>query len=101
MTLAPSDSSSSMASLKHDSTPLAYPSPASSVTTPIRSPATSGFLAAATTGGTGALSEVESHGSWPEMVSCSSAASSTVLVSGPGVSSEDANATRPYLDEPP
>src|SRR5262249_14875349 len=57
--------------------------------------------AAATTGGTGASSEVESHGSCPEIASCSSAASSTVLVSGPGVSSEEAKATSPYLDEPP
>jgi len=71
------------------------------VTTPILSPATSACFAAATTGGTGASSDVESQGSWPDMVSCSSAASSTFLASGPGVSSDDANATTPYLDEPP
>ncbi len=71
------------------------------MTTPMRSPLTSACRAAATTGGTGASTEVESRGSWPEMASCSSAASSTVRASGPGVSSEDANATRPYRDEPP
>jgi len=65
------------------------------------SPATSACLAAATHGGTGAFTEVESIGSYPDIVSCSSAASSTVRASGPGVSSEDANATTPYRDEPP
>ena len=95
MTLAPSDSSSSTASPNRDRTPAWYPSPPSSVTTPTRSPLTSACRAAATTGGTGASIEVESHGSCPDMASCSSAASSTVRASGPGVSSEDANATTP------
>src|SRR6266699_2187161 len=77
------------------SSALAVPS------SPTRRPATSAFRAAATTGGTGASSEVESHGSCPDITSCSRAASSTVLVSGPGVSRDEAKATTPYLDEPP
>ena len=95
MTLAPSDSSSSTASLNLAWTPGWYPSPLNSATTPTLRPLTSACRAAATTGGTGASIEVESHGSWPDMTSCSRAASSTVRASGPGVSSEDANATTP------
>ena len=71
------------------------------MTTPIRIPLTSASRAAATTGGTGASTEVESHGSCPDMAWCSSAVSSTVRPNGPGVSSEDANATTPYREEPP
>ena len=71
------------------------------MTTPIRRPDTSPWRAASTTGGTGASIDVESIGSWPDIASCSRAASSTVLPNGPGVSSEDANATTPYLEEPP
>jgi len=101
VTLAPSDSSSSTASANLASTPGWYPSPPSSVTTPIRMPLTSASRAAATTGGTGASIEVESHGSYPDMASCSRAASSTVRANGPGASRLLANATTPYLDEPP
>jgi hypothetical protein len=101
MILAPSVSSSSTASPNLASTPGWYPSPPSSETTPMRMPATSPCRAAATTGGTAASIEVESHGSCPDIASCSSAASSTVLASGPGVSSEEAKAITPYRDEPP
>src|SRR5204863_3680746 len=57
--------------------------------------------AASTTGGTGAGIEVESIASWPPMISCSSAASSTLRATGPGVSSDDENATSPYREVPP
>ena len=70
-------------------------------TTPMVIPLTSACRAAATTGGTGASIDVESHGSWPDITSCSSAASSTVRASGPGVSSEEAKATTPYRELPP
>ena len=70
-------------------------------TTPIVIPLTSACRAAATTGGTGASTEVASHGSCPDITSCSSAASSTVRASGPGVSSEEAKATTPYRELPP
>ena len=64
-------------------------------------PLTSASRAAATTGGTGASIEVESHGSCPEIASCSSAASSTVRPNGPGVSRLEAKATTPYRELPP
>ena len=67
----------------------------------MRMPFTSASRAAATTGGTGASIEVESHGSCPDIASCSRAASSTVRPNGPGVSRLLANATTPYRDEPP
>ena len=67
----------------------------------MRSPLTSACRAAATTGGTGASMDVASSGSCPDITSCSSAASSTVRASGPGLSSDEANATTPYRDEPP
>ena len=67
----------------------------------MRRPLTSACRAAATTGGTGASTDVESHGSWPEIASCSRAASSTVRASGPGVSSDEAKAISPYRDDPP
>ena len=95
MTLAPSDSSTSIASVNLVITPAWYPSPDRSVTTPIRKPATSPCRAADTTGGTGASIEVESIGSCPDIASCSRAASSTVRPNGPGVSSEEAKATTP------
>ena len=64
-------------------------------------PLTSASRAAATTGGTAASIEVESHGSCPEIASCSSAVSSTVRPNGPGVSRLEAKATTPYREEPP
>jgi hypothetical protein len=64
-------------------------------------PLTSPCRAASTTGGTGASTDVESIGSCPDMAWCSRAASKTFRPSGPGVSSEDANATTPYREEPP
>ena len=39
--------------------------------------------------------DVESSGSWPQIASSSSAASSTVVANGPIWSSDDANAIRP------
>ena len=51
--------------------------------TPIFIPLTLPDFAAATTAGTGALIDVESFGSWPAIVSCNNAASSTVRAHGP------------------
>ena len=45
--------------------------------------------------------DVESLGSWPPMISCSSAASRTVRVTGPAWSRELASETSPYRDTPP
>ena len=45
--------------------------------------------------GTGASSEVESHGSWPAMTFSTAAASSTVRANGPIWSSDEAKAIRP------
>ena len=50
---------------------------------------------------TGALMDVESIGSWPEITPRVVAASWTVLESGPMQSREDANARRPLRDTRP
>ena len=51
--------------------------------------------------GTGNGADVESNGSWPEMVFMMIAASSTHFVIGPIWSSEEAKATSPYLETRP
>jgi hypothetical protein len=45
--------------------------------------------------------DVESSGSWPQIVSNANAASSTDAANGPIWSSDDANATSPYRDTSP
>ena len=57
--------------------------------------------AAAAIGRTGAGIEVESRRSWPPMISCSNAESSTVRLTGPIWSSELAIAIAPKRLTPP